>query len=827
MSTRGRSPYQGNIPISQYRPIGKTPGEIYGEMFTGFADTFNKYLKDSEERKELDASLRQRISGLNPEDLQSFSEDLPHVQTALDKEGTLSRPIQRELLGYLQGNEEAKERNLRERIRVEQTRQLDADTAQLEAGKNRAAELLEEYNTFASESWLDASSTGNPILSETELDNNFVKTLLPTDKATWINRKRYSLGDKSVINEPTHETLQNYGRTKRWQAEDTAANLVALGKAQEWDSPKQYADFQKYVRNLGAALKAGELNTDNNKLFNESIERTKKLFDSGIKVIEDNQEKYITYTEYESKVFQGDKRYPATNKQYLTIKASLAKEHNLQQDILSKQNVTVETDYPSDTPTVTPIVTGTAEEVVKKTTENIKGLEEELVKVNQMLMEAAKNVLPTDELKEKRDALLREIEQNENTQRSKVPPNSPEAKLIDIDQKIARIKSGDFSYEGITTTPFQSIRQTFYRSPEDGERLLRALFKQKHDLLNEQLGLNEKYNPRPPEEAGGNWLDPDEQKKDKNGNPIGYYQIGDTGKLTKGENAGRAFTVTDITEGGYRIIKLDAKKEDKPDPADAPDVQELLKAPHAPLKKEETLRDIFESKPAPDEGPKGPNEPEPVEKGPKGAKGKQGPSGVKKPKSGDPYISKAGKKYPNLVYDEYNSDTDSWTVRPAEGYTFEVPLVEGKRRTNWNIIPIPKTSPTMKAVKDALKPMQTPLPDAPVIPENVRKAIAGDEGTMADLFESGRPAAQPAPPASAKGTLSDLFDFGKIADLKEMGSEDASALLHLYESIMETDSEEASAQLEQLFIRVAEDVIERGDANNMDEIIKALKLQHK
>ena len=114
MSTRGRSPYQGNIPISQYRPIGKTPGEIYGEMFTGFADTFNKYLKDSEERKELDASLRQRISGLNPEDLQSFSEDLPHVQTALDKEGTLSRPIQRELLGYLQGNEEAKERNLRE-----------------------------------------------------------------------------------------------------------------------------------------------------------------------------------------------------------------------------------------------------------------------------------------------------------------------------------------------------------------------------------------------------------------------------------------------------------------------------------------------------------------------------------------------------------------------------------------------------------------------------------------------------------------------------------------------------------------------------------------
>ena len=163
-------------------------------------------------------------------------------------------------------------------------------------------------------------------------------------------------------------------------------------------------------------------------------------------------------------------------------------------------------------------------------------------------------------------------------------------------------------------------------------------------------------------------------------------------------------------------------------------------------------------------------------------------------------------------------------MRPAEGYTFEVPLVEGKRRTNWNIIPIPKTSPTMKAVKDALKPMQTPLPDAPVIPENVRKAIAGDEGTMADLFESEKP---PAPPAPSKGTLSDLFDFGKIADLKEMGSEDASALLHLYESIMETDSEEESAQLEQLFIRVAEDVIERGDANNMDEIIKALKLQHK
>ena len=92
------------------------------------------------------------------------------------------------------------------------------------------------------------------------------------------------------------------------------------------------------------------------------------------------------------------------------------------------------------------------------------------------------------------------------------------------------------------------------------------------------------------------------------------------------------------------------------------------------------------------------------------------------------------------------------------------------------------------------------------------------------MFESEKP---PAPPAPAKGTLSDLFDFGKIADLKEMGSEDASALLHLYESIMETDSEEESAQLEQLFIRVAEDVIERGDANNMDEIIKALKLQHK
>ncbi len=212
-------------------------------------------------------------------------------------------------------------------------------------------------------------------------------------------------------------------------------------------------------------------------------------------------------------------------------------------------------------------------------------------------------------------------------------------------------------------------------------------------------------------------------------------------------------------------------------------------------------------------------EPEPVEKGPKGAKGDKGPSSVKKPKSGDPYISKAGKKYPNLVYGEYNSDTDSWTVRPAEGYTFEVPLVEGKRRTNWNIIPIPKASPTMKAVKDALKPMQTPLPDAPVIPENVRKAMAGDEETMADLFESAKPV------ESSEENLNNLFKFGKIADLNEMGSEDASALRHLYQSAIATDNEIEELQLYEEFKRVANDVIERGDANNMDEIIKAFQLE--
>lgn len=566
---RGQSPYQGNytVPMVDFSPLERG-GAAWGRAFEGvggaIGGAIEKHRKTSEERKVLDASLQATMGGMTPDKMARLQDELPEVFKEWEAKGELPIAMMRQIDSWsstLEKQQDQQFRNLQQN-EVREGIERDAnffsnEQAKLVEALSKQADAMgggqsrEEYRATLSPENLRVLEQENAVknrnlpalrrsMPQYQVDKNQLNRLLQQG----VDEKE--LAAQRLIHgvDPIEEQAKGEGLRKRLSDAQWAKMPPEWRAEKEREAIVLSLDTKR--KGLTTTLKVPSISELQTELTKFRTTKSIPIYDP----VNPTKKKLISYADFDEQLIEGNPHANIESREYKRVHAHMM-------GLVNKINNAIE-NQPDVLVNTRPQTGKTSDDRIQAaTTEvaNLKKQDKELAARHHALV---KNGEDTAEIEAARNAIQLQINDNEK----QITDETTEGGEISIiNQKIQKLKSGDFSKE--TTgydppTPFEDPKYHVPQLPareytkEEAEQELRQAFKDKHDEANLKAGTNIPYAPKPPE--GGMWLNPDTINPDEKT----YYQIGDWGRIE-----GRRFKVTDIVEGGYRVIEW---KEEKPKP---------------------------------------------------------------------------------------------------------------------------------------------------------------------------------------------------------------------------------------------------------------------